>query len=247
MAKQRNTDRKRRIQAALKDMASPIVLEELRWKVMRQELQEEVPPRTELTKADMVSFNRSLRTFVKELTPGLSIHKVEDEWTAGLLARVAVFRLKDLSQIDQFSACKTVSFHFWTNARTADVWEEPSDGEVEVHRPELMPPDAPESLPTNYKEWSRWPRGGDERRRELERMGPKYLKKPLVCVKLCLRETEEPETQDVLAIIRIPVGQPLTVIGPDPLDLSAVSWPTREIFRRFRRVTRKVRAKERIV
>lgn len=247
MAKQRNTERKRRIQAALKDMATPIVLEELRWNVMRQELQEQMPPRTELRKAELVSFNRSLRMFLPELAPGMSIQKVEEEWTAGLLARVAVFRLKNLEQLDLFVACRTVSFHFWTNARTADVWEESSDGEVEVHRPELMPPDAPDSLPTNYKEWSRWPRGGDERRRELERMGPKYLKRPLVCVKLCLRDTDEPEESDQLAIIRIPVAQPLTVIGPDPLDLNTISWLGCRMFRRFRRVTRKVRAKDQIV
>src|SRR6185312_3991697 len=95
MSKTRSTDRKRILQAVLTETAgSPIVLEELRWRVMRRELAEEKEPVASMTEAYQKSFNRTLRMFLSDLAPGISIHRIEGGWTAGLVARVAVYRLE---------------------------------------------------------------------------------------------------------------------------------------------------------
>ncbi|HTU19460.1 MAG TPA: hypothetical protein VMG10_15475 [Gemmataceae bacterium] len=142
MLKTRNTNRKRIIQAMLAEAAgTPIVLEELRWCVMRKELAEEKEPVTAMSEAYQKSFNRTLRTFLLDLAPGLSIHRIASGWTAGLLARVAVYRLDQVALLDTFLACPSCSLHCWTNSRTADVWDEVSDGEVEVKNEQLFPAD----------------------------------------------------------------------------------------------------------
>jgi hypothetical protein len=162
--KTRNTGRKRIIQAVLAEAAgAPIVLEELRWRVMRRELAEEREPITAMTEAYQKSFNRTLRTFLPDMAPGLSIHRIAGGWTAGLLARVAVYRLEQTAQLDQFLACSSVSLHLWTNSRTADVSDEVSDGEVEGRDYDLLPENAPDSLEPLYPYGSRWPRSSQQR------------------------------------------------------------------------------------
>lgn len=243
MKKVRNTSRKELIRTALKTAASiPIILEELRWIVMRGELHAEQVSRDEMNKSDTVSFNRSLRTFLPEIDPNLLTHKVERAWTAGLLARVAVFRLKRWEQVEQFLSCNSTSIHFWSNARTADVWDEVGDGKVEVHRSDLLPPNAPDRLPSLYPGGSRWPRGGATRRASLEEMGPKYVKHPVICAKLCLRDTELPQKGEELAIVRIPAGLALTVIGSVSLNSAKVGLDGCQLYLRRRKVTRKVEA-----
>jgi hypothetical protein len=142
---------------------APIILEELRWRVMRRELAVDEEPFKAMTEAYQKSFNRTLRTFLPALAPGLSIHRITSGWTADLLARVAVYRLGQVSLLDKVLACPSVSLHFWTNSRTADVWDEVSDGEVEVRNQELFPADAPERLDSLYPHGSRWPRSSPQR------------------------------------------------------------------------------------
>src|SRR5262249_30905588 len=113
---------------------TPMVLEELRWRVMQKELADEKQPVTTMTESYQKSFNRSLRSFLPTLAPGLRIHRITsgEGWTAGLLARVAVYRLDTVMQLDRFLACPSPSLHFWNTARTQDVWQEGYDGEVDV-------------------------------------------------------------------------------------------------------------------
>jgi hypothetical protein len=248
MPKTRNTDRKRTIQAVLAETAgTPIVLEELRWSVMRKELAEEKEPLTMMTEAYQKSFNRTLRTFLSDLAPGLSIHRIDAGWTAGLLARVAVYRMDRVAQIDRFLDCQTPSLHFWTNSRTADVWDEVSDGEVEVRDEALLPENAPGSLETLYPYGSRWPRSSTQRQEGLQRLGPKWIKKPLVCIKVCARDVETPEDTDVLAKIRMPTNQPMLVIANAGLEgealqkMGPVPW---RLYQRKRGVTRVIPARK---
>jgi hypothetical protein len=251
MSKTRNTDRKRILQAVLAELCGiPIVLEELRWRVMRKELAEEKQPLTMMTKTYQKSFNRTLRSFLPLLAPGLRIHRIAAGWTAGLLARVAVYRLLDVGQLDQFLACPAPSLHFWSNSRTADVWDEISDGEVEVYNEDLLPENAPDKLDSLYPLGGRWPRSSSQRRQGLEQLGPKYIKRPLVCVKLCTRDVKAPEKADVLAIRLMPTNQPLSVIGDADLkgdELQKVGPVPWKLYRRRRRTTQVVPAKKYLV
>ncbi|HTU21973.1 MAG TPA: hypothetical protein VMG10_28300, partial [Gemmataceae bacterium] len=64
MSKSRMTNRKRFIQEILAETAgSPIVLEELRWRVLQKELQDKNPVGA-MTESYQKSFNRSLRAFL---------------------------------------------------------------------------------------------------------------------------------------------------------------------------------------
>jgi hypothetical protein len=253
MGKTRSTNRKRFIQEILAETAGAlIVLEELRWRVMQKELQDENQPVGTMTESYQKSFNRSLRSFLPTLAPAPSIHKIasEDGWTAGLLARVAVYRLNQFSLLDRFLNSKSVSLHFWTNLRTKDVWQEGYDGEVEVKNDDLLPENAPNKIEPIHYTRGGWPRSSSHRQQDLAALGPKWKKWPLVCVKVCTRAIEMPAKDDVLAIIRFPTNLPVCVVGPGPLDerslgkLGAVPWT---LYLRKRKATRIIPAKRLIV
>jgi hypothetical protein len=221
MSQTRNTDRKRFIQAILAETAgTPMALEELRWQVMRKELAHEQQPVPMMTQSYQKSFNRSLRSFLPSIAPEMRIHRIwsSQGWTAGLLARIAVHRMENAMQLDRFLACPSPSLHFWSNARTRDIWQEGYDGEVEVHDEELLPSDAPHQLEPLYQWGSRWPHSTPERDRGLEQLGPKWIKHPIVCAKICTRAIAVPEQADILAVIRIPTNLPLLVIGHPALS-----------------------------
>jgi hypothetical protein len=246
VTKTRNTDRKRILQIVLAETGgTPIVLEELRWRVMRHELAKEKEPVAAMTESYQKCFNRTLRSFLPVLAPRLRIHRIGSGWTAGLVARVAVYRLEHVAQLDLFLACPSASLHFWSNSRTADVWAEVIDGEIEVRNKELLPKNAPDKLEPLYAYESRWPYSSIQRQQGLEQLGPKYIKRPLVCVKVCTRDVESPQEADVLAIIRMPANQPLLVIGGTELEeaelrrVEPVPW---KLFQRRSGVTRVVTA-----
>jgi hypothetical protein len=152
--------------------------------------------------------------------------------------------------VDRFLACSSAALHFWTNAKTIDIWEEGGDGEVEVRSEELLPENAPDRLDSLYPGGSLWPRSSPERKQALNQLGPKYLKRPLVCIKLCTRDVASPEKSDVLAIIRMPTNQPLSVIADATLAIDQVQqvgpvpW---KLYQRRRGVTRTIPAKKCVV
>jgi hypothetical protein len=81
-------------------------------------------------------------------------------------------------------------------------------------------------------------------------MGPKWIKRPLVCVKISTKATESPSETDVLAVIRIPANRPLCVIGAAVLDAKALDElpiTSCELFLRRRGSTRAILARHRIV
>jgi hypothetical protein len=253
MGKARTTNRKRFIQEILDQTnGTPIVLEELRWRVLQKELQEEDRPITTMTECYRKSFNRSLRSFLKTRVTDLSIHKISsvNGWTAGLLARVAVYRLDQFTLLNRFLKCESGSLHFWTNLRTKDVWQEGYDGKIEVINDYLLPKNAPNQIDPIYYTRGGWPRSGPNRRQELEALGPKWKKWPLICVKICTRAIETPAEDDVLAVIRFPMNMPICVVGPGTLDkgrlakLAVVQW---RLYLRKRKATRMISAKWRIL
>lgn len=253
MVKRRTTNRKRCIQEFLAQTdGTPCVLEELRWRVMQKELQDEESPPSKMTESYQKSFNRSLRSFLPSLAQPLVIHKIAsyEGWTAGLLARVAVYRLDQFSALTRFLNSKSVSVHFWTNLRTKDVWQEGYDGEVEVINDNLLPQNAPNKIEPIYYTHGGWPRSGPNRQQDLAALGPKWMKWPLVCVKLCTRVIEVPTKDDVLAIIKFPTNLPLCVVGPEPMDkrslgkLTTLPWT---FYLRKRKKTRRIPAQRRIV
>jgi hypothetical protein len=242
MPQTRSTNRKRFIQQILAEAAgTPMVLEELRWRVLQKDLEDEKQPVGTMTESYQKSFNRSLRSFLPTLAPPLRMHKIasDDGWTAGLLARVAVYRLDQYALLERFLSSESVSLHFWVNARTKDVWQEGYDGQVEVQNESLLPENAPNKIEPIHYTRGGWPRSGPNRRRDLAALGPKWKKRPLACVKICTRAIEAPEEGDVLAIIKLPMNLPLSVIGPEPLEepslrnLGAVPWA---LYLRRRRV-----------
>src|SRR5262249_5918476 len=161
--------RKRFIQQILADAAgTPMVLEELRWRVLQMEPEDESQPVGAMTESYQKSFNRSLRSFLPTGAPALRIHKIasDDGWTAGLLARVAVYRLDQYAILDRFLSSESVSLHFWINARTQDVWEEGYDGKVEVLNGALLPENAPNRIEPIYYTRGGWPRSGPNRRED---------------------------------------------------------------------------------
>jgi hypothetical protein len=249
----RTTSRKRFIEQVLVEAAgTPLVLEELRWRVMQMELGSENRPAGTMTESYRKSFNRSLRSFLPTLAPAPCIHKIASNqgWTAGLLARVAVYRLDDYALLDRFLSSKSVSVHFWINARTKDVWQEGYDGEVEVQSESMLPVNAPNRIEPIHYTRGGWPRSGPKRRQDLAALGPKWKKRPLVCAKICTRAIEAPVQGDVLAIVRLPTNLPLSVIGPEPLEeprlreLGAVPWT---LYLRRRGATLAIPSGQRIV
>jgi hypothetical protein len=252
MSQTRTTDRKVFIQQVLVAAGGRPLGEELRWRVLLKELREEKQPAVEMTESYKKSFCRTLRWFLPELAPGLLIHKIDagQGWAAALLARVAVYRLDRYALLERFLNGESVSLHFWTNARTADVWQEGGDGEVEVQNAELLPEIAPDKIEPLYWAGGRWPRSSPQRQRGLEQLGPKYRKRPLICVRPCLGAAEVPTEEDILGTIRIPKNQPLSVVAPEPLDekqLQSLADGRWALYLRRRGVTRVIQGKRRIV
>ncbi len=253
MRQTRTTNRKRFIHQVLAGAAgTPMVLEELRWRVMRMELEDEKQPVGAMTQSYQKSFNRSLRSFLPTLAPTLRIHKIASDngWAAGLLARVAVYRFDRYALLDRFLSRESASLHFWTNARTKDIWQEGYAGEVEVQDEALMPHAALKMIEPIHYTRSGWPRSGPNRQRELAALGPKWKKRPLVCVRVCTRAIEAPEKADVLAIVRFPTNLPLSVIGPEDLEhrnlgeAGSVPWT---LYLRRRGITRIIPPRQRII
>src|SRR5262249_50763837 len=147
-------------------------------------------------------------------------HKIasDDGWTAGLLARVAVYRLDQYAILDRVLSSESVLLPFLIKARTQGVLEEGYDGKGEGLDGALLPENAPNRIEPIYYTRGGWPRSGPNRREDLAAVGPKWKKWPLICVKLCTRAIKEPEEADVLAIIRFPKNLPLCVVGPEPLN-----------------------------
>ncbi len=253
MSKTRSTIRKRQIQQTLAGLGGrPVVLEELRWLVWKKELEGENLPVGTMSVSYQKSFNRSLRSFVPTMTPEFVVHKITtaDGWSAGFLARAAVFRLDRVALVDEVLGDDSITFHFWTNARTTDVWQEGGNGEVEVLNEGLLPERAPSRLASLFPGGSRWPRSSPERQQGLEQLGPKWKKRPLVCVKLRTRPVSLPSPGDDVAVIRMPTNLPLSVIGPAKMGeeelrmLRSVPWT---LYQRKRGVTRVIPADQLIV
>jgi hypothetical protein len=126
----------------------------------------------------------------------------------------------DIALLDKFLNCASAALHFWTNLRRVDIWDEDeySPGEVDVFEKRLLPFGAPKKIePLDFTPRG-WPRSGPGRRRDLERLGPKWRKRPLVCVKLCIRDVQQPTEADILRIVRIPTNLPLSVVGQESLN-----------------------------
>ncbi|MBI1904025.1 MAG: hypothetical protein HYS13_23235 [Planctomycetia bacterium] len=205
-----------------------------------------------MTTSYQKSFNRSVRTYLPALSPDLRLHKISSAngWTAGLLARIAVYRLQEYELLDKFLRSESASLHFWTNARTVDIWQESYDGEVDIFKEALLPDNAPERIEPLWFTRGGWPRSGPGRHQDLAAMGPKWIKRPLVCVKICTKATVSPSEADVLAIIRIPKNRPLCVIGAAVLDAEALNElpvSSCELFLRRRGSTRAIPVRHRIV
>jgi hypothetical protein len=155
--------------------------------------------------------------------------------------------------LDKFLSSESASLHFWTNARTVDIWQE-SDlgppGKIDIFHEELLPDNAPERIEPLRFTRGGWPRSGPGRQDDLAAMGPKWKKRPLVCVKICPRATASPSNADVLAVIRIPKNLPLCLIGPEVLDAASLNDLPRvscKLFLRRRGSTRAIPARRRIV
>jgi hypothetical protein len=256
MCQTRETVRKRLIRQILEGLGGDaIYLEELRWRVRLQEPDCRFAlGNLRMTTSYEKSFNRSLRSFLPELAPDLRLHKISSAngRTAGLLARVAVYRLQDHQLLDKFLSSESASLHFWTNARTVDIWQESDSGhpgEIDIFHEELLPDNAPERIEPLWFTRGGWPCSGPGRQDDLAAMGPKWKKRPLVCVRICTRATASPSEADVLAIIRIPKNRPLCVIGPEMLNAGSLDDLPRascEFFLRRRGSTRAIPARQRI-
>jgi len=97
--RQRTTKRKALIERIIADdyIGGPVLLEELRWKVLTQQYG---PSFTEMTDAKQKSFARTIR----EHTPQLSIQKIsiDGRMPVGLIARAAVYRQKKFDDLHCF-------------------------------------------------------------------------------------------------------------------------------------------------
>jgi len=254
MRRTRETARKRLIREALNGTGgAPIPLEELRWGVLLRESEcsDNCGRSVTMTASYQKSFNRSLRTFLSGLAPEMRLHRIScDLWSAGLLARIAVYRLQDFDLINKLIRGESASFHFWTNARTIDIWQESHEGkpgDIEIINDALVPKDAPSRIEPLWFTRGGWPRSGLGRWNDLAAMGPKWIKRPLVCVRICTRVTPSPSEADILAVARFPKNRDLCVIAPEVFDassLSKVPVDSCQLFLRRRGSTRPIRARQ---
>ena len=98
MRKFRKTYRKELIERMLTD--KPILLEELRWRVLIEEYKEKGTTFNQMGESHLESFARTVRNHM----PGLRIYKLPrpDHIQPGIVARAAVYRIREREKLDSF-------------------------------------------------------------------------------------------------------------------------------------------------